>query len=119
MAQPVPDEPIPAQALANVEGCTVDVDGQPLLGHREVGNRDGRLAGAGCDRHLLLRMEAVRLEQPQEGQFQRRADTSGVGFQPGTRIVDVSRLAGPMPWRGPSSSRTRIMRIARRTGTRW
>ena len=62
--QPVADKAIPTQALADVESRAVDVDGQLPLGHGEVGNRDRRLAGVRGHRHLLLRMEAMRLEQP-------------------------------------------------------
>ena len=80
--------------LADVERRAVDVDGQPLLRHGEVGNRDRRLARVRRHGHLLLRMEAMLLKQPQELQLQRRADTGGVGFQPGPGVVDVARLRG-------------------------
>ena len=93
-----------------MEGRAVDVDGQPLLGHGEVGDRDRRSrASEGATGTCFCGGEAVLLEQPQELQLQRRADTGRVGFQPGPGLSSSPVSQWPplgLPSRGPKAGMT-------------
>lgn len=63
---------------------------------------------------LLLDADPVLLEELQEAKFDRRADSGGIGLQPGTRIIEITPLQRTRLRRG---SRQRLQdRDGRRPG---
>ena len=97
IAKSVPDEAVTAQIGTDMKGCAIDVNGKAAFRDCKIGDRDCWLAIRGSDWNLLLRMKSVLLEQAEKLQFQRRATPRRIGFQPGTRIVDVTELKRPLP----------------------
>lgn len=90
LSQPIPDEAVPPQVLADMECATVDIDGDSILWHCEVSDRNRLLTIAKSDGNLLFGMEAVLLKEFQKLQFEGGANACRVSFQPGPRIIDIA-----------------------------
>ena len=72
-----------------MERDAVDVDGELVALDREVGDGDHGPLRVRTNRDLLVRVEAVALEEAEELVLERGADAGLVGVEPGARIEDA------------------------------
>lgn len=94
-AKPLADEQITTQIATGMEAGAVHVHRDTPARYCEVGHADRQPRIIWRHRHLLLDLDALLLEQPEELQLQRRPDSRSVGFEPRARIVHISGLARP------------------------
>ena len=78
-----------------MHGGPVDVYCHATFWNREVSSGDGGLTRTHRNRHLLFRMEAVRLEEVEEFEFEGRTHSRRIGFEPGTRVVKIANPSRP------------------------
>ena len=99
VAKTFPNEDVPPQVLANMKRRPVDIDRDPSSRNRKIGHRYRSLSLSRGDWNLLFDWQVVLLEEAEEFQFQRRADSFRVGLQPWPRVVDVPTLERTRFWR--------------------